>query len=436
MVQACACRTREVADQTGEDACALRRRLRVIRPRADRQLGVGEDPEERHCELERDELVAVADEHEGRRLDRLEPFWSQSLVFEPHRCGLAHERPPLLGPAGMRGLDLLRELAELRVELLQIRNPSIVGPEELPMSVPKPAAGEVGIGSTHDQCSRRTGMACSELEGNLASVAPAAHHRTSESQRVDQPGRVVGDLGVGEPPIRVVRAAMPSTVWRDHSEVIDELREERLPLRARPEPAVYEHEWSTLPALFDVERGTVHLDRAAGHLVVHCALRPREQHPCSPMALTQCGVAARDRRFRIEGVQLLGLGTRAHPSEQHAGKNGRADDHGGADGGGQLQPVGERLAGRVEQLGAERVGELFAGGHRAAERVACGLRRLGRDAGRDCAFHLAAVDRGADAAEDRDAERTAELGAGLRDRRRRRRPARAGRSRRSGRWPG
>ena len=100
--------------------------------------------------------------------------------------------------------------------------------------------------------------------------------------------------------------------------------------------------------------------------------------------------------------------------------HGRRDRDGGADRRGQLERLRERRAGRVEQL-ARRVGRAAAPATATAPPSVAsrGLRRLGRDAVPERASaHRAAVDGGADAAEDRDAERAAELGAGLGDRRR------------------
>src|SRR6266545_6627049 len=88
---------------------------------------------------------------------------------------------------------------------------------------------------------------------------------------------------------------------------------------------------------------------------------------------------------------------------------------GGADGRGHLQPAGERLAGRGQQRGADIGGELPSDAHRTAEGVAGGRRGLAGDAGREAAGQVGAVGGHADAAKDRDAERAAELAAGLRD---------------------
>ena len=75
-------------------------------------------------------------------------------------------------------------------------------------------------------------------------------------------------------------------------------------------------------------------------------------------------------------------------------------------------------------VGAELVGELSGGRYPTAQAVAGGGRRLARDGGRDRVGHLTAVHGGADAAKDGDAERPAELRAGLRDCRRRAGPLR------------
>jgi hypothetical protein len=90
-----------------------------------------------------------------------------------------------------------------------------------------------------------------------------------------------------------------------------------------------------------------------------------------------------------------------HPdaSQLRRGEGGGANRDRGAQGGGQLQRLGERLAGRIHQLGCHRHREHLARGRGAAERVAGGVRRLGWDARRDRVLDLAAVDGRADRAE-------------------------------------
>lgn len=80
----------------------------------------------------------------------------------------------MLGPTGMRGLDRLCELAELGVQVLEIRDARVVGPEHRPVGVPQPARGEVGIGGSHGQRTGGPAMTDSQLQGDRATVAPAA----------------------------------------------------------------------------------------------------------------------------------------------------------------------------------------------------------------------------------------------------------------------
>ena len=80
-----------------------------------------------------------------------------------------------------------------------------------------------------------------------------------------------------------------------------------------------------------------------------------------------------------------------------------------------LESLHEGLAAGVEQRHADLRREGFRYGKRAAERVARSLGGLRRNVAGTASAILLAVDRGADAAEDGDAERTAELGARLRD---------------------
>jgi hypothetical protein len=69
----------------------------------------------------------------------------------------------------------------------------------------------------------------------------------------------------------------------------------------------------------------------------------------------------------------------------------------------------------VQHRRAELAGQLPRDGHRAAKGIPSHRCRLGRDAGRKAVGQLAPVDRDADAAQDRDAERAAQLDAGLVD---------------------
>ena len=101
---------------------------------------------------------------------------------------------------------------------------------------------------------------------------------------------------------------------------------------------------------------------------------------------------ARYRSSRRRVSPILGFGARQDVSEQDHGEDGHAQHDGGARDGGQLQPLGKGLVGRVEQRCAERIGE-FAGRRRGADQsVAHGLRRLGRNPLPEGIRHLAAVD--------------------------------------------
>jgi hypothetical protein len=81
-------------------------------------------------------------------------------------------------------------------------------------------------------------------------------------------------------------------------------------------------------------------------------------------------------------------------AKQGRDQNGDADRHHGADREAQLYPLGERLAGGVEQCRAELVGELPGHRHGATEGVARRFRRMGWDPGRDGVGQLTAVHAG------------------------------------------
>jgi hypothetical protein len=101
-------------------------------------------------------------------------------------------------------------------------------------------------------------------------------------------------------------------------------------------------------------------------------------------------------------------------AELDRGEDRGTDHRGGADGEGRMQALGEGLAGRPQQHLPELVGELPGCCHRAAEGIPRGRCGLGRDPGRQGVVgQPAAVDAGADDTQDRDAQRPAELGAGL-----------------------
>src|SRR5207248_2709083 len=94
------------------------------------------------------------------------------------------------------------------------------------------------------------------------------------------------------------------------------------------------------------------------------------------------------------------------------GHHGRAKRNHGTDSGVELHPVGERLTGRAEQGSADLFGEPLSYGQRTPQRAPRRARRFRRNAGRDGACHPATVQGCADAAENCDAERSTELGAG------------------------
>src|SRR6266545_5276262 len=124
------------------------------------------------------------------------------------------------------------------------------------------------------------------------------------------------------------------------------------------------------------------------------------------------GGGRRGGGWRLGGC---GLGGRAYVAEQDRGPHGDGDRDHGAERGGQLQPLGERRAGRAEQGRAEPLGQLRGDADGAAEGVPRGRGGLARDAGGQGGGQRAAVDGHADAAKDGDAERAAQLRAGLGD---------------------
>jgi hypothetical protein len=91
-------------------------------------------------------------------------------------------------------------------------------------------------------------------------------------------------------------------------------------------------------------------------------------------------------------------------AEHHQGEDGEPgrDDRG--DGGADLHPVDEGLAGGLQDLRAELAGQLPGDLDGAAERVAGDRRRPGRDAGRKVAGQLTAVD--GESTEEGEEERT------------------------------
>ena len=134
------------------------------------------------------------------------------------------------------------------------------------MGLADPGGGVLGVRGADDQRAHRARVARAELERNLSAVAVAADHRAAESERCDQRGDVVGQLGVGEMPGRIRGAAVPAAVGRDHAEVVRDVGQVRLPHRAGDEPAVDEHKRGAGAVLLVVERGPVDLDRGGcGH---------------------------------------------------------------------------------------------------------------------------------------------------------------------------
>jgi hypothetical protein len=117
------------------------------------------------------------------------------------------------------------------------------------------------------------------------------------------------------------------------------------------------------------------------------------------------------------GVELWIRGRGGWFPQQAGDRDGEADRDRDADRRGGVQALSERCSSRIEQRRAEVTGQSGRDPDRAAEGVTRGRRRLGRDSGWDPVGHPAAVERDADAAQDRDAKRPAELPAGLRDRR-------------------
>jgi hypothetical protein len=132
----------------------------------------------------------------------------------------------------MQGPDLLRELAELGVEVCLVRDARAVGSEQGPVSFSDPAGIEVRISGADDQRAGGPGMTRRELQGRLSAVAPPADDGALQSELGDQRRDVVSNPGIGELSCRVGRAAMPAAVGRDDPEAVGELGHHRLPLGA------------------------------------------------------------------------------------------------------------------------------------------------------------------------------------------------------------
>ena len=127
------------------------------------------------------------------------------------------------------------------------------------------------------------------------------------------------------------------------------------------------------------------------------------RHRAVTMALPLTAEVLALVRFRLGCSRL---------SQRHCRHDGRGDRDRRTDDHGQLERIGERAREPRRQRGAAWAGQLLRHRQGAAEGVA---RRLAprRVARRARVRHAAAIDGGADAAEDGDAERAAELGAGL-----------------------
>src|SRR5215216_7060552 len=113
-------------------------------------------------------------------------------------------------------------------------------------------------------------------------------------------------------------------------------------------------------------------------------------------------LSSRQPRVRFR-QSALGLEIRTHFSEKHPRNQRESQNQGGGDRGGQLKALDERSIGRGEEFGPERAGQL----RRllsTAEGVVCGRCRIWGNSRRDAVSDLAAVDGGANAAEDRDPE--------------------------------
>ena len=80
----------------------------------------------------------------------------------------------------------------------------------------------------------------------------------------------------------------------------------------------------------------------------------------------QAGRAIRDRSVRFQVPLLFGLSSFPGP-QQRPGEDGSRDHDRGAQGGGQLQRLGECLAGRVDQIAAKRLGKVIPRGHGTPE---------------------------------------------------------------------
>jgi hypothetical protein len=119
------------------------------------------------------------------------------------------------------------------------------------------------------------------------------------------------------------------------------------------------------------------------------------------------------------GLIGLGLADWGQVPQRGQDEDGDPGQHQSGDRGDSVQPAGEGLPGDRQQRRGQLVRERSGRGGGAGEAVAGGggLRRW--DNGREVVGELGAVDSGADAAQDRDAQRVAKLVAGLGNARRR-----------------
>jgi hypothetical protein len=117
--------------------------------------------------------------------------------------------------SGVPGLGELTEVAEVRLELSEVRGAVLPHAQERLGGVPLPAIVEVHRRGPDDQ---RTGcgeMALRDLQRDETAVAPAADHRPVEVQRGDERGDVIGHRLVSERTGGVRRAAVPTAVERE-----------------------------------------------------------------------------------------------------------------------------------------------------------------------------------------------------------------------------
>ena len=110
---------------------------------------------------------------------------------------------------------------------------------------------------------------------------------------------------------------------------------------------------------------------------------------------------------------LPGLVAGAHMTQRSRCRDCQAQEDRGADATDDIEAGGERRTGRVEQVRAQRAGQVLSRGHGGRDAFTGGIDRLVGDAGRHRAGQLVSVDDSAQAAEGGYAERDSELAAGL-----------------------